>query len=279
MALTTPSRPQVMGIINVNNESFFSGSRFVAAQEVADKIGEMASAGASIIDLGACSTRPGSIPVSMEQEWEYLQGVLEAIAGENLQKKIKISIDTFRSEVVRRAYDILGEFIVNDISAGEDDPYMLSTVGTLGLPYIAMHKRGTPSTMQQMCDYPNGVVGAVTDYFKDFETRAAACGIKEYVMDPGFGFAKNLEQNYTLFKGMPQLKSDVAAYAGVERKLLVGISRKGMIWKPLGITPHEALCGTCAMNLQALLLGADILRVHDVSEAVQCVKLWECLQG
>ena len=278
MAPSTSVRPQVMGIINVNNESFFSGSRLTAAQEVLSRIGQMVSQGASIVDLGACSTRPGSTPVSLEQEWEYLKGVLELVARENLSG-VKISIDTFRSDIVRRAYDIVGEFIVNDISAGEDDPYMLSTVGELGLPYIAMHKRGTPSTMQQMCDYPNGVVEEVTDYFKDFEARAAACGIKEYIMDPGFGFAKNMEQNYTLFKGMPQMKSEIAGFAGVERKLLVGISRKGMIWKPLGITPDEALCGTCAMNLQALLLGADIIRVHDVAEAVQCVKLWECLQG
>lgn len=278
MAPSTSVRPQVMGIINVNNESFYSGSRYTAAREVVCRIEEMASLGASIVDLGACSTRPGSTPVSLEQEWEYLKGVLELVARENLSG-VKISIDTFRSDIVRRAHDIVGEFIVNDISAGEDDPCMLSTVGELGLPYIAMHKRGTPSTMQQMCDYPNGVVEAVTDYFKDFEARAAACGIKEYIMDPGFGFAKNMEQNYTLFKGMPQMKSEIAGFAGVERKLLVGISRKGMIWKPLGITPDEALAGTCAMNLQALLLGADIIRVHDVAEAVQCVKLWECLQG
>ncbi len=278
MTHQTQVRPQVMGIINVNNESFYSGSRYTAAREVVCRIEEMASLGASIVDLGACSTRPGSIPVSLEQEWEYLKGVLELVARENLSG-VKISIDTFRSDIVRRAYDIVGEFIVNDISAGEDDPCMLSTVGELGLPYIAMHKRGTPSTMQQMCNYPNGVVEEVTDYFKAFESRAAACGIKEYIMDPGFGFAKDLEQNYTLFKGMPQMKSEIAGFAGVERKLLVGISRKGMIWKPLGITPDEALAGTCALNLQALLLGADILRVHDVAEAVQCVKLWECLQG
>ncbi|MBO5919405.1 MAG: dihydropteroate synthase [Bacteroidales bacterium] len=277
MAPSPSVRPQVMGIINVNNESFFSGSRLTAAQEVLSRIGQMVSQGASIVDLGACSTRPGSTPVSLEQEWEYLKGVLELVARENLSG-VKISIDTFRSDIVRRAYDIIGEFIVNDISAGEDDPYMLSTVGELGLPYIAMHKRGTPSTMQQMCDYPSGVVEEVVRYFKSFERRAAACGIKEYIMDPGFGFAKNMEQNYTLFKGMPQMKGEVAEFAGVERKLLVGISRKGMIWKPLGITPDEALAGTCAMNLQALLLGADILRVHDVAEAVQCVKLWECLQ-
>ena len=279
MAQFTPSRPQVMGIINVNNESFFSGSRFVAAQEVAAKIEEMAIQGASIIDLGACSTRPGSKPVSMGQEWEYLKGVLEMIARENLSGRIRFSIDTFRSEIVRRAYDEIGDFIVNDISAGEDDTKMLPTVGSLGLAYIAMHKRGTPDTMQQMCNYPNGVVEEVTEYFKNFESKAAAYGIKDYIMDPGFGFAKNLEQNYTLFKGMPQMKAEVGAFAGVERKLLVGISRKGMIWKPLGITPDEALCGTCAMNLQALFMGADILRVHDVAEAVQCVKLWECLQG
>ena len=279
MVQTTPARPQVMGIINVNNESFFSGSRFVAAAEVLAKIDEMAAQGASIIDLGACSTRPGSTPVSQEQEWEYLKGVLEIVAKENLSGRIKFSIDTFRSEIVLRAHEVIGEFVVNDISAGEDDAEMLPVVGRLGLPYIAMHKRGTPSTMQQMCHYPNGVVEEVTEYFKAFEARAAAFGIKEYIMDPGFGFAKNQEQNYTLFKGMLQMKENVSAFAGVERKLLVGISRKGMIWKPLGITPDEALCGTCAMNLQALLLGADILRVHDVSEAVQCVKLWECLQG
>ena len=247
----------------------------------------MVEDGADIIDIGACSTRPGSTPVSLEQEWEYLKEPLELIAGKYLHsgehrelsgRKVQISIDTFRSEIVRRAYGLLGDFIVNDISAGEDDPLMLSTVGELGLPYIAMHKRGTPSTMQQMTDYPQGVVNAVVEYFREFEQRAAKYGIKEFVMDPGFGFAKNLEQNYLLFKAMPQLVDEIEEYAGKKRKLLVGISRKGMIWKPLGITPDEALCGTAALNLQALLLGADILRVHDVAEARQCIKLWELLR-
>jgi dihydropteroate synthase len=132
--------------------------------------------------------------------------------------------------------------------------------------------------MQQMTDYPQGVVNAVVEYFREFEQRAAKYGIKEYVMDPGFGFAKNLEQNYLLFKAMPQLVDEIEKYAGKKRKLLVGISCKGMIWKPLGITPDEALCGTAALNLQALLLGADILRVHDVAEARQCIKLWELLR-
>lgn len=276
--------PQVMGILNINNESFFKGSRHTALEEVDAAFGSMIAQGADIIDIGACSTRPGSIPISLEQEWEYLKEPLELIrkkyvaTGKLSGRKISISLDTFRSEIVRRAYDVLGDFIVNDISAGEDDPMMLATVGELGLPYIAMHKRGTPSTMQQLTDYPQGVVNAVVEYFKAFEEKAAKYGITDYIIDPGFGFAKTLEQNYELFKGIPQLLCELAEYAGVQRKLLVGISRKGMIWKPLGITPDDALCGTAALNLQALLLGADILRVHDVAQALQCVKLWELLR-
>lgn len=276
-------RPSIMGILNINNESFYSGSRHVAIDDVERTFSKMVADGADIIDIGACSTRPGSTPVTLEQEWEYLREPLRMIAGKcmgngDLQGRIKISLDTFRSEIVRRAYDILGDFIVNDISAGEDDPHMLKTVGELHLPYIAMHKRGTPATMQQMTDYPQGVVNAVIDYFKEFEERAAKYGIPDYIMDPGFGFAKNLEQNYELFKGMPQLCREIEEYAGVRRRLLVGISRKGMIWRPLGITPDEALCGTVALNLQALLLGAHIIRVHDVPEAVQCLKLWKFLR-
>lgn len=282
--MTTQKTPQVMGIINVNEESFFSGSRFTAADEIHRQVEEMISQGASILDLGACSTRPGSTPVTMEQEWEYLKVALEVV-GKKFQgtktiygDNVKFSIDTFRSEIVRRGYDMIGSFTVNDISAGEDDMQMLPTVGKLKLPYIAMHKRGTPDTMQQMCHYPQGVVEAVTEYFQEFEERAAEYGIEEFIIDPGFGFAKNLEQNYTLFKGMPQIVSLLEKSHGKRRKLLVGISRKGMIWRPLGITPDEALCGTAALNLQALILGADIIRVHDVKEAVQCVKLWECLK-
>lgn len=273
--------PQVMGIINANNESFYSSSRHTAVEEIEKVILDMISQGASIVDIGACSTRPGSTPVTLEQEWEYLKEPLAMIGkkGRGNGWNISISIDTFRSEIVRRAYDVIGPFMVNDISAGEDDPQMLATVGELGLPYIAMHKKGTPDTMQQMCSYPNGVVEEVIEYFKAFEERAAKFGITEYIMDPGFGFAKNLEQNYTLFKGMPQLVQQIGEFAGTRRKLLVGISRKGMIWRPLGITPNEALCPTAAMNLQALMLGADIIRVHDVREGVQCVKLWECLNG
>lgn len=280
--LHTEGTPQVMGILNINNESFFAGSRHTAIEEVGTAFERMVSQGADIIDIGACSTRPGSTPVSLEQEWSYLQEPLRFIAGKYSKelsgRKIQISIDTFRSEIVRRAYDVLGEFIVNDISAGEDDPQMLATVGELGLPYIAMHKKGTPENMQQLCQYPGGVVNEVADYFKAFEQKAAHHGIKEYMIDPGFGFAKNLEQNYQLLKGLPELSAQVEQHAGTRRRILVGVSRKGMIYKPLGITPEEALCGTAAVNLQALLLGADILRVHDVTEAVQCIKLYELMR-
>lgn len=281
MATVKKNSPKVMGILNINNESFYSRSRCTETTQIVSRLEQMLADGASIIDIGACSTRPGSIPVTLDQEWEYLQKPLEAIAERYPagNRNFEISIDTFRSAIVERAYNILGKFTVNDISAGEDDPAMLPIVGKLELPYIAMHKKGTPSTMQQMCSYPQGVVEEVAAYFKNFEKKAAEHGITDYIVDPGFGFAKNTEQNYTLFNGMPRIVSEIEEFSGKKRKLLVGISRKGMIWKPLGITPEEALCGTVAMNLQALMLGADILRVHDVKQARQCIKLWECLQS
>ena len=265
--------PSVMGIINVNNESFYSGSRCCDISSFSRQFNEMTAAGARIIDIGACSTRPGSTPITEEQEWQLLEAPLRFLAECKGKSEVRISIDTFRSGIVRKAYDIIGNFIVNDISAGEDDPQMLPTVGELGLEYIAMHKRGTPDTMQQMCDYPHGVVQEVAEYFLAFEERAAACGISNYIMDPGFGFAKTIEQNYALFMGMQQLKEKV------RKKLLVGISRKSMIYKPLGITPDSSLTATAALNLQALILGADILRVHDVAEALQCIKLHKLLRG
>lgn len=321
--------PVVMGIINVNEESFYSASRCSSLQSFSRQLEQMLSSGAGIIDIGACSTRPGSTPITLDQEWKLLKEPLEHIAKSGLCAAApgvcppRISIDTFRSEIVRRAYDIIGDFIVNDISAGEDDPQMLPEVGRLGLEYIAMHKRGTPSTMQQLCDYPRGVVQEVAEYFLKFEKRAAECSIGNYIVDPGFGFAKSVEQNYELFMGMPQLMDIVSGDAtqsdhtpaginsignisnggntgkcgsisngssnsscsnarGISssnrRRLLVGISRKSMIYKPLGITPESSLCATAALNLQALMLGADILRVHDVKEAVECVKLYKLLK-
>jgi dihydropteroate synthase len=274
------SFPKVMGIINVNNESFYSNSRCLSIESLDSKLQQMLNEGAEIIDIGACSTRPGSTSVTLEQEWEYLEKPLQHIKSNYsnlLPDKFTISIDTFRSEIVKRSYNILGNFIVNDISAGEDDSQMLQCVGELKLPYIAMHKRGTPSTMQQLCNYPNGVVNEVINYFKLFEEKCYKYGIKDYILDPGFGFAKTVEQNYELFIGMPKIMEEIEKFSGVKRELLVGISRKTMIWKPLNITPDDALCATTALNLQALMLGANILRVHDVKEAKQCVKIWDLL--
>lgn len=272
--------PQVMGIINVNNESFYKASRCLQPAEIEARIEKMLIDGADILDIGACSTRPGSTPVSMEQEWEYLQEPLRLIAKKYLSAPSQpfcLSIDTYHAEIVRRAYDLIGTFTVNDISAGEDDIQMLETAGRLQLPYIAMHKRGTPDTMQQLCDYPNGVVKEVIGYFIEFDRRAAAAGISDYILDPGFGFAKTLEQNYQLLAGIPQIIAEVEKATGKPCRLLAGMSRKSMIWRLLGITPEESLGGTMALHLQALLSGAQIIRVHDVKEGVQCRTLFQAL--
>ena len=297
-----------MGIININRESFFAESRVENATDVIDQINKMLEAGADIIDIGGCSTRPGSTPVTMEQEWSYLEAPLKELARvirerdctilseSSLQKisntRYAISIDTFHAEIARRVYDTIGEFTVNDISAGDGadniegkncnnickESQMLKYVGEKNLPYIAMHKRGTPSTMQQMCNYQNGVVNEIIEYFKSFEKKAVEYGIKEYIVDPGLGFAKTLEQNYQLLNGIPKIKMALKEQCGAERQILIGLSRKGMIWRLLNITPDESLAGTVALNLQALQLGADIIRVHDVVEGVHTVKMWKALQ-
>lgn len=298
-----------MGIININRESFFAESRVENTTDVIAQINKMLEAGADIIDIGGCSTRPGSTPVTMEQEWSYLEAPLKELARairekdctilseSSLQKisntRYAISIDTFHAEIAKRVYETIGEFTVNDISAGDgaengvsdgdnDNIYkesqMLKFVGEKNLPYIAMHKRGTPSTMQQMCNYPNGVVNEIIEYFKSFDKKAAEYGIKEYIVDPGLGFAKTLEQNYELLNGTKKIKETLKEYCGEERAILIGLSRKGMIWRLLNITPDESLAGTVALNLQALQLGADIIRVHDVVEGVHTVKMWEALQ-
>ena len=268
----------VMGIININGESFYKASRHPGVEDAKEAFLKAACEGADIIDIGACSTRPGSTPVTLEQEWEYLEKPLERIAEVVSERFCTaetvpvISIDTFRSEIVRRACDILGPVIVNDISAGEDDPQMLETVGELGLTYIAMHKRGTPDTMQSMTDYPKGVVAEVKRYFEAFSEKADKHGIEDWILDPGFGFAKTVEQNYELLEHLDELQS-------LDRPILAGLSRKSMVYKLLGITPEESLPATCVLNFRALQKGASILRVHDVKEAVQTVRLFKAMAG
>lgn len=256
----------IMGIVNLTPDSFYGASRVREADVIA-RIQEMFADGADVIDLGACSTRPGSPQPSLEEEWSRLEPALEEIRGYSP----KISIDTYRSEIVCRAYEIIGPFIVNDISAGNIDSQMLTTVGQLGLPYIAMHMRGTPENMQQFTDYSD-IVEDVKAYFWEFAQRAANAGIKEWILDPGFGFSKTLDQNYELLSRLSELQE-------LGREILVGVSRKSMIYKKLGITPEEALPATQVLHQAALERGATWLRVHDVAPAVQTALLHQTIAG
>lgn len=260
-----------MGIVNLTDDSFYAGSRCTDAETALGLIGRQVDDGAGIVDIGACSSRPGSVPVSSGQEWERLRPVLEGLRCRF--PDLRISIDTFRSDIVEKAYDIIGDFIVNDISAGEDDEAMLDVVGRLGLEYIAMHKRGMPDTMQSMTDYQD-ITEDVRQYFVSFSSRAEKAGVKRWILDPGFGFAKTVEQNYRLLGGLGRLGEPYGDYTP---RILAGVSRKSMIYRPLGISPEESLAATQAVNMAALMNGADILRVHDVKEAVQTMILYNKL--
>ena len=264
---------EIMGIVNVTDDSYFASSRCLSGDgkpdmgKILERTGRMLEEGADIIDIGACSTRPGSEPVGEDTEWERLAPVLEAV-----RKKFphaRISIDTYWSSVVRKAYDLIGPFIVNDISAGEDDPQMLPTVGRLGLEYVAMHKKGTPQTMQHLCSYQD-VTAEVIGYFREFAVKAEKAGIRDWILDPGFGFAKTIDQNYRLL-------SDLEEFIALGHRILVGVSRKSMIYKLLGITPEESLPQTQVLHLAALERGADILRIHDVREALRTVQVYRQL--
>lgn len=262
-----------MGIVNLTDDSYFAASRCTGVEAALGRISRLIEEGAGMIDLGACSTRPGSLPVGEEEEWRRLAPVLSE--ARDVFQNVTLSIDTSWASVVRRAFDLVGPFIVNDISSGEDDPEMLSEVGALGLKYVAMHKRGTPADMQSLTDY-HDVVESVHEYFRNFALKAEKSGIREWILDPGFGFAKTIEQNYALLRNLERFRHGFSS--GVPpQKLLVGISRKSMIYKFLGITPEESLPATQALHLAALQNGADILRVHDVAEARRTVSLYRML--
>ena len=258
-----------MGIVNLTDDSYFSASRCATPSQALSLASRLVEEGASILDFGACSTRPGSEAVGAEEEWRRLAPVLDAVRKEF--PDVRISVDTYWSDVVRKAYDVIGDFVVNDISAGDDDPDMLSVVGRLGLTYVAMHKRGTPKTMQSMTDYED-VTSSVVDYFKDFSRKAEQAGTGDWILDPGFGFAKTLEQNYDLMRDLNRFKAVFPS-----QKLLVGVSRKSMVYRLLEITPEESLPATQVLHLHALQNGADILRVHDVAQAAQTVSLYRML--
>ncbi|MCL2738830.1 MAG: dihydropteroate synthase [Bacteroidales bacterium] len=260
--------PLVMGIVNITPDSFYAPSRQATPKEVFKTIELMIEEGAGIVDVGAASSRPGADRLSTEEEWERLVPVLKELR--RFFPHALFSLDTCHSSIVERAYGLIGPFIINDISSGEEDPLMFGLAARRQLPLIAMHKRGTPQTMQQHTDYTD-VVAEVRGYFASVLKRAEEAGLSQIILDPGFGFAKTTEQNYRLLAELPAV-FDFPHVLG-----LIGISRKSMIYKPLHITPQEALPATSALHLYALQQGADILRVHDVAAAIQVIKLHQLL--
>lgn len=261
--------PRVMGIINITPDSFHSRSRAEAIDDVVRMATSMRADGANIIDIGGCSTRPGSQPPSADEEMRRLAIGLEGVR--RAWPEAVISVDTFRAGIARRCVEDFEADIINDVAGGTLDPEMWPTIATLKVPYILMHMRGTPATMQQLTDYED----VTADVMLDLVRKAAelhALGVADVILDPGFGFAKTTEQNF-------QLLAELSAFRRTGMPVLAGISRKGMIWKTLGITPAEALPGTTVLNTAALLNGADIIRVHDVKEAAQAVKLVTALRS
>ncbi len=262
-----------MGIVNLTDDSYFSDSRCADVHSALERVEQLVKEGADIIDIGACSSRPGSLPVGADEEWRRLAPVLEAV--KNRFPDILISVDTYWASVVENAHALIGEFIVNDISAGEDDPRMLPVVGRLGLPYIAMHKRGTPEQMQANVCYDN-LLDELYKYFEIFSKKAQKYGICNWILDPGFGFSKTVEQNYKLLRQISKFKQLVLP-CGLPVSILVGVSRKSMIYKHFNITPGQSLPATQVLHFYALQNGADILRVHDVAEARRTIELYRML--
>lgn len=256
----------VMAIINVTPDSFYANSRIESVEGLCHRIESVIAEGTTIVDIGGYSSRPGAKEVSVEEEWQRVSMGLEAVRRVNAG--VVVSVDTFRAEVVRRAVAEYGDIIVNDISAGELDDEMLEVVAKNKLPYIAMHMRGTPKTMQSMTDYEDGVVVGVVDYFRRRIDELHKAGISSIVLDPGFGFAKDAVQNFELLKGLGKLRE-------LGYPILVGVSRKSMIYRTLDITPEESLPGSLALAWEALQGGEAILRVHDVAETVQVMRLAE----
>ena len=257
------SRPWVLGIINVTPDSFFAGSRTFSTPEVEDRARRMADEGADCFDVGGYSSRPGADEVSADEEWSRLARGLEALR--RAVPDAVVSVDTFRADVARRCVEQFGVQIVNDISGGDLDPEMWDTVADLGVAYVLMHMRGNPQSMQSMTDYADVTADVLSDLaFKTDALRQK--GVADIIIDPGFGFAKTVDQNFRLLAEMDALKA-------LGCPILAGLSHKTMIWRTLGITPDESLDGTIALDTVALMKGADILRVHEVRPAAQTVRL------
>lgn len=267
--LLSLSTPAVMGIINVTTDSFYEGNRMHELHQVMEKAKQHLEEGATILDLGAQSTRPGADVIGPEEELHRLLPAIHAIL--NRYPTAIISIDTWYAAVAEKTVHA-GAAIINDVSAGDMDAAMIPVVGQLQVPYIAMHMQGKPATMQQRPQYEN-VVTEVLDYLKQKLAVCRAAGIKDFIADPGFGFGKTIEHNYALLKELHLFKDILGV------PVLTGISRKSMIYKLLDITPVEALNGTTVLNTIALQQGTHILRVHDVKAAVEAVRIMEKMKG
>lgn len=252
-----------MGILNVTSDSFYEASRFTTEIEILKQAEKMLTEGATFIDVGGYSSRPGAKDIPEEEELSHALFAVKLIAKEF--PTAIISIDTFRATVARQAVG-LGAHLINDISAGELDGAMLNTVAELQVPYIAMHMRGTPQTMRDLTEYEN-LVKEITDHFQQKIFLLQQLGVKDIIIDPGFGFSKTREQNFQILQHLDYFKI-------LGKTILTGLSRKSMIWKTLGTTPADALNGSSALHMAALLKGSSILRVHDVKEAMEVVKLY-----
>lgn len=263
-------RPAVMGIINLTPDSFYAASRHPNPAEAARTARDMVEAGATMLDLGAYSSRPGAADVSAGEEMERLCAGVEAVRAE-VGADVLISVDTFRADVAKEAVSICGADIVNDISGGEIDPGMFATVAELGCPYVLMHMRGTPATMQSMTDYDD-VAAEVATYLSKRAAELHALGVSDVILDPGFGFAKTLEQNYRLL-------GSLGSIAALGMPVLAGMSRKLMLSRLPGVAAEAMAAATTAVNVLALERGAAILRVHDVAEAVAAVSVTEALNS
>ncbi|MFM2229175.1 MAG: dihydropteroate synthase [Bacteroidota bacterium] len=260
------STPKIMGIVNLTPDSFYDGGRLQNPEQVIAQVAQMLDEGATFIDIGGYSSRPNAAPVSEEEEYQRVVPIIELLVHHF--PAILLSIDTFRSAVAEGAVHA-GASIINDISAGLLDDQMLSTVARLQVPYIMMHMRGTPQTMTTLTDYQD-IVKEMQFYFSERIAAARTLGINDVIIDPGFGFAKTVDQNYEVLQ-----KLDLFSYQKVP--VLVGVSRKSMIYKVLDTTPQEALNGTTVLNTLAVQKGASILRVHDVKAAHECIQLLQKL--
>jgi dihydropteroate synthase len=257
------NEPWVMGILNLTPDSFYSDSRCNESTMIEQRVNQIITEGAKIIDIGGYSSRPGANDITPDEEYSRLATGLDII--KRIAPNAIISVDTFRADVARRCVNNWGVDIINDISGGNLDAEMFDTVASLGVPYILMHMRGTPSTMQQFTQYNDATLDVINDLSQKVSILKEK-GVKDIIIDPGFGFSKTLEQNYTLLNNLEKFQS-------LNAPLLVGVSRKSMIYNTLGGSPDTALNGTTVINTLAIAKGAHILRVHDVKEAVEAVKL------